>query len=122
MVKVQPTIMAKEKVPADELAAVWSSSDTTKHNKDNGIPAYLSFIEKLPSDGGKFTSSGCTVGECKLFAVLHILVSIQPSVLASFPGVQAFYTRFAALEPTKGVLAGTLNMPGPWVNYFKKPE
>ena len=43
-----------------------------------GIPVYLNYLETyLGSCGGvqtgKFTASGVTIGECKLFATLHII-------------------------------------------------
>ena len=43
---------------------------------------------------------------------------IKDDVLDPFAGLVAFYQRFAATEETKGVLAGTLNMPGPFKPYF----
>lgn len=86
---VQNTIMAKDKAPKETLDKIWASTDTTMHNKENGVPAYLSFIEKLGRADGTFTASGCSVGECKLFAVLHVLTSIKPDVLSPFPKVSA---------------------------------
>lgn len=120
LTKMQNTIMETDKVTKDELDALWASADTSGHNKNNGIPAYLSFVEKLPSaEDGRFTTSGVSVGECKLFAVLHTMVSIRDDVLAPFPKLSAFYARFGALEPTKSMLAGTLpGMPGPFKPYF----
>ena len=124
LVKVQPTIMRKDKATAEELAAVWEGTETAKHNAGYGIPAYLGFLETYLATRkteAAFTASGVSVGESKLFATLHILVSIRPAVLAPFPGLAAFYARFKGLEPTKGVLDGTLHMPGPFKQYFIDP-
>ena len=46
------------------------------------------------SSDGKFTSSGTTIGECKLFAMLHACVMAKPTALDANPATKAFYERF----------------------------
>jgi hypothetical protein len=48
----------------------------------------------------------------------HVRTQVKPDAFAAFPKLSAFYARIAALDETKGVLAGTLNMPGPFKPYF----
>lgn len=121
--KVQNTIFQKDKCSAEELEAVWSNADAAKNNAGFGLPVYLGSLEKYlktcaPAAEGAFTASGVSVGECKLFATLHIMKALKDDVLAGFPGLASFYDTFAAREETKGVLAGTLNMTGPFQQYF----
>lgn len=54
-------------------------------------------------------SAGLLVAPCR---------SIKEDILAAFPGLTAFYKRVSGLKETKGVLDGTLNMPGPFKPYF----
>jgi len=123
LTKLQNTIMAKDKAPAEDVKHMWESTEAGGHNAGYGIPVYLQFIETFltkcgDTKKGKFTSSGLTVGECKLFATFCILTSIKEDILAAFPGLTAFYKRVSGLKETKGVLDGTLNMPGPFKPYF----
>ena len=124
LVKAQPTIFARDKPPAD-VEALWLDADASKHNAQYSVPIYLSKIEKMtgPSSAfsDRFTESGVSVGECKLFAVLHACKLVKPDVLDKFAKLKAFYARFAALEETKGIIAGTLNMTGPPKQYFVSP-
>ena len=55
-------------------------------------------------NGVAYTSSGNTVGECKLFAMLHALKLIKDDALAGFPKVETFYSHFAAMPASKAVL------------------
>jgi hypothetical protein len=124
LVRVQNTIMAKDKVADAELQAFWSDADGAKHNAKYGVLVYLSSVERFLAKcggtaSGKFTVHGLTVGECKLFVVLHILKTIKDDVLGGSPGLTAFYSRIAALDKTKGFIEGTLEeMPGPFKQYF----
>ena len=70
---------------------------------------------------GKFTESGCTVGECKLFSSLHCVFMIDPSVFddPQFTGVNTFYQRFKALPETQTILNDRKNV---FQQYFLKPE
>merc|ERR1711871_1486572 len=87
--------------------AFWDSADATRHNKDQGLAVFLQLLERCYAtcgDGGRFTRAGCSVGECKLFSSLHVLVMLRPEVLDGFPGLKEFYTRFAAEPATKDFL------------------
>ena len=70
---------------------------------------------------GKFTESGCTVGECILFSSLHCVFMIDPSVFGDpqFTGVNTFYQRFKALPETQTILNDRKNV---FQQYFLKPE
>lgn len=121
--KTQNTITKKEKARQEDLDALWSDAGTSQHNAKFGVPDYLHYLEsylqsKAGAKQGKFTANGLTVGECKLFATLHVCSGVKSDVLKGFPGLTKFYNRVAALKPTKGVLEGTLNMPGPFKPYF----
>ena len=119
LVKGQNTLYAKDKSSAEDSAELWGSADATKHNASTGIPVPLGFLEAFCAYDDKFTESGVTVGECKLWAVLHTLKLIKPAVLDGFPKLAAFYARVAALEPTTQLLAGKLSgMSGPFKQYF----
>merc|ERR1719362_878999 len=95
---------------------------TTSHNKDFGVFAYLTttdaFYTKCGVGEGKFTTSGKTVGECKLWSMLHCCVMIQPECLESFDGLKLFYNRFLAMEETKKLLETGIRFPGPFKQYF----
>lgn len=119
LVKGQNTLYAKDKSSAEESAELWGSADATKHSGTTGIPVPLGFLEAFCAHDDKFTDSGVTVGECKLWAVLHTLKMIKPAVLDGFPKLAAFYARVAALEPTTQLLEGKLKgMSGPFKQYF----
>ena len=70
---------------------------------------------------GKFTESGCTVGEIKLWTSLHSVYMIDASVFddPAFVGVTAFYQRFKALPETQTILNDKKNV---FQQYFLKPE
>lgn len=90
--------------------------------EDYGVPEHLAlldaFYHAVGAGSGKFTSSGCTVGECKLWAYLHIVVPLQPSCLARCAGLRQFYDSFAALPETQGILNGTGAAPGKFAPLF----
>ena len=54
-----------------------------------------------PGKEGYLTLNGKSVGECKLWATLHMLVMIKSDVLAPFPALTAFYERFGGEAATK---------------------
>lgn len=110
---------------------LWTNEDWTTHNKFYGYPMFLKLNEdyynKLKAGEGKFTSSGTTVGECKLFSSLHALVLIKPDILDKFPGVKKFYDTFMAYPKTKDFMAKhTVPIdPAPiptFMTWFIKPE
>jgi len=106
----------------EEQAAFWTSDDATTHNKFFGIKVFLScldkFYTKCNAGDGKYTKSGITVGECKLFTMLHACKLIKADCLDNYAGVKAFYERFSKLEKTEAVINGTGKMPGTFAQYF----
>jgi hypothetical protein len=127
LVKLQPTIYTKSepKCTPEELESFWTDGDDTIHNRKFGLSVYLAKLEKflvepVISDVGldKFTRNGFSVGECKLFATLDILRLIKGDVLTPYPGLSAFYARFAASEKTKAVLESGDKMPAAFQQYF----
>ena len=56
---------------------------------------------RLTLCGPTAEARGVTVGECKLWAVLHTLKLIKPAVLDGFPKLAAFYARVGC-EPWSG--------------------
>ena len=71
-----------------------------------------------PGKEGYLTLNGKSVGECKLFATLHMLVMIKSDILAPFPALTAFYERFGGEEATKRVVVSGGRFPGPLKQYF----
>lgn len=106
----------------EETSNFWRESDTTTHNKFFGIGVYLDLLDKFytkcNAGEGKYTKSGVTVGECKLFTMLHACKMQHDDVLERYAGVKAFYERFSAHEKTKAIIAGTGTMPGVFKQYF----
>merc|ERR1719195_532169 len=78
----------------------WSDENAQTHNRNYGIKVFLRLLEafqaRCAAGAGRFTSSGNSVGECKLFASLHACKMIREDVLEGYPGVRTFYARFAA--------------------------
>mmetsp|Transcript_100842 Transcript_100842/g.314366 ORF Transcript_100842/g.314366 Transcript_100842/m.314366 type:complete len:155 (+) Transcript_100842:123-587(+) len=126
--KVQDTIAAKDKVPPEVLQKFWAKPDPgsyASHNREFGVHVYLSLIEafyKRCGGAGKFTSTGRTVGECKLWTMLHALKMIQGDVLSDYEGVASFYEAFGADEKTRAVVESGGRMPAPFKQYFVAPE
>jgi glutathione S-transferase len=124
LTKIQPTMFDPKTdiVAAGTTAEFWNDTDTVKHNYAQGLAAYLSYLETFHGScgagAGKYTSSGVTVGECKLFASLSMLTLIKPDCLNAYPAVKAFFDVFGALPATKGVLETGSQMPGPFAQYF----
>jgi len=116
-------------VSNDHAINFWSKNkqDPASHNKDFGIYVILELLEKFYTkcndDGttGKFTDSGCTVGECKLWTSLHCVHMIDPAVLddPQYMGVNDFYKRFKSLPATQKILNDSTNV---FRQYFMKLE
>eukprot|EP00930_Biecheleria_cincta_P056712 TRINITY_DN42787_c0_g1_i1.p1 TRINITY_DN42787_c0_g1~~TRINITY_DN42787_c0_g1_i1.p1 ORF type:complete len:252 (+),score=54.68 TRINITY_DN42787_c0_g1_i1:70-825(+) len=102
-----PTAMAKDK-SADEFKKFWEGSDKLSHSNAQGLLVYLDqledFYKKCGGSGAKFTSTGTTVGEIKLFATLYLCTLIQPDVLAKHSNVNAFVKNFLANPKAKVVM------------------
>ena len=85
MTRMQDTIYAKDKVPKEDLVALWNSNDATTHNRAYGLSVFLSKIEAFhgscgTASEGRFTASGVSVGECKLFGTLLMLKLIKEDI------------------------------------------
>lgn len=118
----QDTIMVKDKVPKEELEAFWTATDKTLHNKKFGLHVLLEFLEafyqKASPAAGSFTASGKTVGECKLWATLHMLVMIKGDVLDSYAGLKAFHQRLSGEKETQELLTNGGRFPHAFKQYF----
>lgn len=101
----------------------WTDSDPTKHNRQQGLAVYLSLLENFHSSSGagagKFTDSGISIGEIKLWTTMHILKTIKTDVFEAFPALAAFYDRFAALPATQEFVTTGAAMGGAPRQYFK---
>lgn len=103
---------------AEEVASFWNKEGQSAagHNRKFGVYTFLGLLEaflgKCRGEGnavsGRFTASGCTVGECKLWASLHCLFMIDPAVFDGFDGLKAFYERFKKEPATQTILAKEL--------------
>merc|ERR1712086_801188 len=106
----------------EEVTAFWNNADPTSHNRLFGIKVFLDLLEKFytkcNAGEGKYTKSGISVGECKLFTMMHACVMQHGEVLGNHAGVKAFYERFRELEKTQAVMTGTGKMPGEFKQYF----
>jgi hypothetical protein len=108
---------------AEQLEQFWKGSKATEHNKQFGISDHLDHIENFhalcgTSADGRFTSSGTTVGECKLFTNLHSCVMARPDCLDAHPAVADFYSAFLELEQTQDIVKTGGKMPRPFEQYF----
>lgn len=131
LVKIQPTVLDPkdgENGPVKDgtVAKFWATADGAVHNLDQGAGVYLSHLEKFHGQcgagAGKYTSTGTTAGECKLFASLHAYKLIKGDCLDAFPGVKGFYDAFAAHPKTKEILESGGKFPGPMAQYFVLPK
>jgi hypothetical protein len=120
-----PTIMATDKSP-DEYEKFMSGSDKTTHSSAQGLLVYLQQFEDFYTNrggkDGKFTRSGITIGEIKLWATLQAVLFVKSDVLSSYPNLSAFMKRLSETPQGKGLLEGTLkNMSTPFVQFFQAP-
>jgi glutathione S-transferase len=120
-----PTIMAKDK-DKGKYEEFMSGDNKSTHSNAQGLQVYLKQFEDFyatrKGKDGKFTRSGKTVGELKLFATLQMLVMVKVDVLASYPNLTAFMKRLTEDPKVKGILEGTAkNMGGPKTQYFIAP-
>ncbi|CAE7780336.1 Glutathione S-transferase [Symbiodinium microadriaticum] len=115
--KYQNTIGQKDKCSADELRAFWEDTDTAKHSREYGIHAYLQYLEKFyikiagkGGNTGKFTASGVSVGECKLFTL-----SVNAPHAGNFGSSlnHSGHTKFKSIDVKLGVaMTAMLNASG----------
>jgi hypothetical protein len=96
-----------------------------------GIRDYCAQLERLASeipsfdDRCAFTSSSCSVGECKIFLVLELVVRATGSpdkILAEFPRLLSFYSNFRSLPATQRVLDKGGKFPRAADGYFLTVE
>jgi len=81
LTRFQPTTSKKEKVTKEELDAFWSKPPNMMvHNREQGLHGNL----RLLDDFYETTSSGTSIGECKLYSTLHLLRMIDGSVLETY--------------------------------------
>jgi len=122
-----PTIMAQDKSP-EEYQKFMDGNDRNCHSNAQGLQVYLSQLEdfyaKTGGSAGKFTTSGTTIGEIKLFATLLLLVMIKADVLASYPNLSTFMATMGGNDKVAAVVAGNLparNLTEPPTQYFISP-
>ena len=108
-----------------ERETFWEMTDDKSHNANYGIKVYCkqleNFYEKCGNavESGKFTFTGTTIGECKLFATLHACVMIKgEALLKDFPCVLSFYKRFLNEKVTRAIIADGGNYPHSFSQYL----
>lgn len=120
LAKFCPTVMAADKSP-EEYNNFWTGNDPNTHSNAQGLLVYLSqfegFMGKCGAGNDRFTSTGTTVGEIKLFATLALVQLVDGSVVFP-PNVTAFMARFNADPKVRAVLDTKLSGCG---QYFIAP-
>lgn len=91
-------------------------------SKNGALQGLLAMYEKFIQQAGlakegKFTSSGNTIGECKMFSVLNAVDMMDEKFLSEYQGLSAFLNRFKNLPATKRAVADR-----GLVQFFAKPE
>lgn len=116
LVAKQPTLYEKDKVSTEELSEWWSGDDGTLHNRKQGLQVHLTLLEGVlkscTGTEGYLTRDGKSIGECKLWATLRMLVMIKGDVLARYPALAAFYGRFGGEAATQRVVEAGGRFPG----------
>lgn len=106
LTKCVPTILAKDKSP-EEYNKFWTGSDPNTHSNAQGLLVYLaqfeSYMEKCGAGSDKYTTTGMTIGEIKLYATLAIVQLVDATVPFP-PKVSAFMARFNADAKVKVVM------------------
>ena len=107
------------------LDAFWGNAEENTHNTLFGVKVYLKQLDDYYKkcgngiEGGKFTSTGTTIGECKLFSTLHACVMCKgEELLKDFPCVLSFYKRFLNERETQAIIADGGNYPHKFSQYF----
>eukprot|EP00746_Dinoflagellata_sp_MGD_P013959 gnl/MRDRNA2_/MRDRNA2_130374_c0_seq1.p1 gnl/MRDRNA2_/MRDRNA2_130374_c0~~gnl/MRDRNA2_/MRDRNA2_130374_c0_seq1.p1 ORF type:complete len:248 (-),score=53.35 gnl/MRDRNA2_/MRDRNA2_130374_c0_seq1:58-801(-) len=98
--------------------------DLAGHEKFWGdwVPTQLMKLEKLLLAGtDKFTSSGRTVGEIYLWAMLHQMKLCKPELFADVPKLGEFYARLLKDSGVQKVVKGESSM-GELKQYFVNPR
>ena len=120
---IDTTFEAKGK--SAERDQFWGMTNENTHNYQFGIRVYLKQLEDFytkcgyETKEGKFTSSGTTIGECKIFSSLHACVMIKGDVLIQdFASVMSFYKRFLNEKTTQSIILDGGNYPHIFSQYF----
>jgi len=115
---------ADKSVEAFDAWVAGNAKDT--HSAKQGLQVYLwqfeDYYGKNGGSDGKFTTSGLSIGEIKLFSVLAALLSVVPGALDKYTNVKAFYTRVGADPRVAAVAQGkAANMSKPFSTYLRAP-
>ena len=106
LAKCCPTIMAKDK-SVDDFKEFWTGADPATHSNKQGLLVYLTQFDKYMDACGagkdRYTASGLTIGEMKLFATLYLVSLVDPD-LKFPPNVAAFMARFGGEKATVAAL------------------
>lgn len=120
---VDTTFQAKGK--DKERESFWGMSNENTHNYQYGIRVYLKQLQDFYNQcgfdekDGKFTSSGTTIGECKLFSSLHACAMIKgEDLFRDFDCVLSFYKRFLNEKATQSIISDGGNYPYVFSQYF----
>jgi len=112
---------------AQQREEFWETpTDQVIHNKKAGLAYHLGHLEAFhKATGGKagrFTATGHTVGECKLWAVLHVILAHvkDNSVLEPYPGLRSFYEAVMETSECQALLADGAQMPKAFGQYLVK--
>lgn len=118
--KVQPTIFQKmETVGRDGFS---KKGDQEALNKFwvTWVPEQLKNLEALLGDKAAFTSTGQTVGELYLWAMLHQMKLVKADMFAATPKLGSFYEALEQEPRVQKVLKGESTY-GEWKQYFINP-
>merc|ERR1712107_130727 len=109
LVKKHPTVMQKEKDSKEDLETLWTDTDRSKHSGSSGVKVHLGNLETMLGKSGfknKFTAVGFSVGELKLWSMLHQMKHVEGDILNEFEGLKIFYEELAEKDKTKKILSG----------------
>lgn len=116
-----PTAFAKDKDP-EKFKAFWTGADPNTHSASQGLLVYLDQFEKFMTKCGKgsdkYTDSGVTIGELKLYATLYKVRLIQEGIPFK-ANVAAFMKRLDGNAQVREVIDNKLK---DCIQYFIAPE
>lgn len=119
--KMQPSVVQADKgFDKERLDKLWTDTDKSAHSGESGLKVHLGNLENLMTKSGqsnKYTESGRSVGEMKLWSMLHQMMNCDNSILNDFKGLKAFYDTMLAKEQTKKILNGD-GLPLPLQPYY----
>lgn len=119
-----PTVMAQDK-SAEEYQKFINGADKDTHSNAQGLQVYLAQFEdyftKVGGKDGKFTSSGMTIGEIKLFVTLQLLVMVKADALSAYTNLSKFVSNFTGNGKVAAILEGKARNMTPLAQYFIAP-